>query len=232
MNNITINKILYDEDEIIQIEDKLYEYSFIYYLSLLIKDNKDFVNFSFGIDFIKKVDGDKGDQENGLKKMFLSKIILDFIFNYEGTKEKEEEELKKNKEKNIMYINENINEFNNYNLNLEKIKEISLEKLYLYILIELIENKKLENYDFAHDILTNLDFENIDLNLNMLEKLKTILNDERYINDYKIEDLEDFFMEKKINFYYILIKYIYLKILFSFIIFHYYTKQELQLLRF
>jgi len=80
--------------------------------------------------------------------------------------------------------------------------------------------------------LTNLDFENIDLNLNMLEKLKTILNDERYINDYKIEDLEDFFMEKKINFYYILIKYIYLKILFSFIIFHYYTKQELQLLRF
>ena len=43
------------------------------------------------------------------------------------------------------------------------------------------------------------------------------MNDEKYINDYKINDIEDFFEEKKINFYYILIKYIFKN---SFFIYH------------
>ena len=207
LDNKAINKILYDEEEIIQIENKKYEYSFIYYLSLLLKDNKDIVNFNFGIDFIKEIDNENNNQENELKKLFVSKILLDLIFNYDGIEENEE--LEKMKEKNKMYIIGNKNIFKKYSLNLEENEEISLEKLYINIIIELIKSKKLENYDFANDIFIKLDLENIDINQNMFEELKNILDDEKYINDYKMNNLEDFFVEKNINFYYILIKYIF-----------------------
>jgi len=202
-----IYEIMYQEEEVIPIESMKYDYSFIYYLSLLIKENKEMVNFNFRIDFIKEIDNENNNQENELKILFISRIILDLIYNYEGMEKNEE--LKEIKEKNKKYIIDNMEVFNKYNLNLENIEEISLEKLYLNILIELIENKKLENYDFANDILTKLDLENIDINKNMFKELKIILDDERYINDYKMNDIEDFFVEAKINFYFMLIKYIF-----------------------
>ena len=202
-----IYEIMYKEEEVIPIESKKYEYSFLYYLSLIIEENKEMVNFNFGIDFIKENDNDNKIQGNELQKLFVSRIILDLIYNYEGTEKNEE--LKEIKEKNKIYITNNIKLFKKYNLNLKNIEEISLESLYLNILIELIKNKKLENYDFIFDILTKLDLENIDLNQNMLKEIKNILDDERYINDYKMNNIEDFFFENKINFYYILIKYIF-----------------------
>ena len=199
-----INEILYQESKIITIENKKYDYPFLYYLSLLIKENEEIVNFNFGIDFIKEIDNENKNQENELKKLLVSRIILDLIYSYE---EEKNEEITKIEEKNKIYITDNINVFNKYNLNLENIEEISLDKLYLDIIFELIKRKKLENYDFANDILTKLDLENIDINQNMFEELKNILDDERYINDYKMDDIEDIFFEKKINFYYILILY-------------------------
>ena len=207
MDNKTIYEIMYQEEQAIPIESKKYEYSFIYYLSLLIIENKEMVNFTFGLDFIKEIDNENNNQENELKKLFISRIILDLIYSYEGIEKNEE--LKKIKEKNKLYVRDNIKVFNKYNLKSENIEEISLGKLYLDILIELIKNKKLEDYEFAYDILTKLDFENIDINQNMFEELKNILDDERYINDYKMNNIEDFFDKTKINFYYILIKYIF-----------------------
>ena len=186
-----IYEIMYKEEEVIPIESKKYEYSFLYYLSLIIEENKEMVNFNFGIDFIKENDNDNKIQGNELQKLFVSRIILDLIYNYEGTEKNEE--LKEIKEKNKIYITNNIKLFKKYNLNLKNIEEISLESLYLNILIELIKNKKLENYDFIFDILTKLDLENIDLNQNMLKEIKNILDDERYINDYKMNNIEDFF---------------------------------------
>ena len=209
LDNEEVYEIMYQEEQVIPIETKEYDYSFIYYLSLLIKENKEMVNFNFEIDFIKEIDNENNNQENELQKLLLSIIILDLIYSYEGMKKNEE--LKKIKEKNKSYITDNIKIFDKYNLNLENIEEISLEKLYLNILIELIKRKKLENYEFAYDILTKLDFENIDINKNMFEELKNILDDERYINDYKMKDIDDFFSPTKINFYFILIKYIFKK---------------------
>ena len=209
LDNEEVYEIMYQEEQVIPIETKEYDYSFIYYLSLLIKENKEMVNFNFEIDFIKEIDNENNNQENELQKLLLSIIILDLIYSYEGMKKNEE--LKKIKEKNKSYITDNIKIFDKYNLNLENIEEISLEKLYLNILIELIKRKKLENYEFAYDILTKLDFENIDINKNMFEELKNILDDERYINNYKMKDIDDFFSPTKINFYFILIKYIFKK---------------------
>ena len=201
-----IYEIMYKEEEVIPIESKKYEYSFLYYLSLIIEENKEMVNFNFGIDFIQEIDNENNNQENELQKLFVSRIILDLIYSYEGTEKNEE--LKDIKEKNKSYIADNIKVFNKYDLKLENNEEISLGKLYLDILIELIKNKKLENYEFAYDILTKLDFEDIDINQNMFEELKNILDDERYINDYKMINIEDFFVETKINFYYMLLEYI------------------------
>ena len=209
LDNKAIHDILSKEEEIIQIEEEIYEYSFIYYLSLLIKENKDIVNYDFGIDFIKVIDEKNKNQKNELKKLLVSKIILDLIFNYMGAKTKVEKELIHIKEKNTKYIENNKNFFNNYNLNLKNIEEISLGKLYLDIIIVLITNRKLENYDFAYDILIKLDLENIDINQNLFKELKNILDNEKYINDYKMNGIEDFFVESKINFYYMLIKYIF-----------------------
>jgi len=207
MDNKAIYEIMYQEEQVIPIENKKYEYSFIYYISLLIKENKEMVNFNFGLNFIKEIDNENNNQENELQKLFVSRIILDLIYSYEGIEKNEE--LKKIKEKNKMYVRDNIIVFNKYNLKLENIEEISLGKLYLEILIELIKNTKLENYEFANDILTKLDFQNIDINQYMFKELHNILDDERYIKDYKMNNIKDFFVETKINFYYILIKYIF-----------------------
>ena len=215
----TIFKILYQEEEIIQIEKKKYEYSFLYYLSLLIKDKEETVNFYFGLDLIKEIDNENENQKNEWKKLFVSRIILDLAFNYIGIKEDEDkdEELNKILKKNKKYIADNINIFDKNDLNLkiiEKIEEISLGKIYLEIIIELIRKKKLENYVLAQDLLIKLDLENIDINQNMLGELKNILVDEKYINDYEMNEIEDFFVEIKVNFYYILIKYIFKKSFF------------------
>ena len=215
----TIFKILYQEEEIIQIEKKKYEYSFLYYLSLLIKDKEETVNFYFGLDLIKEIDNENENQKNEWKKLFVSRIILDLAFNYIGIKEDEDkdEELNKILKKNKKYIADNINIFDKNDLNLKiigKIEEISLGKIYLEIIIELIRKKKLENYVLAQDLLIKLDLENIDINQNMLGELKNILVDEKYINDYEMNEIEDFFVEIKVNFYYILIKYIFKKSFF------------------
>jgi len=208
LDNKVINDILINEEEIIQIGKETYKYSFIFYLSLLIMEKKEIINYDFGID-LKVIDNENNNQENELKKLFISKIILDLIFNYKGAKVEVDEELREIEDKSIMYIVENEIIFRNYDLNLKNIKEISMEKIYLDIIIELITNKKLENYQLANDILNKLDLENIDINLEMLEELKIIFDDEKYINDYKMNDIEDFFVESKINFYYFLIKYIF-----------------------
>ena len=209
-DNKALFNILYQEEKIIQIVKKRYEYSFLYYLSLLIKDNEETVNFKFGIDFIKGIENENNNQKNELKKLLVSRIILDLYFNYEGIKEDEDEDEELNKifNNNKMYFTKHINIFKKYDLNLEKIEEKSLEIIYLDIIIELIKNKKLENYDSAHDLLIKLDLENIDINQNMLGELKKFLDDEKYINDYKLNEIEDFFVEIKVNFYYLLIKYI------------------------
>ena len=57
--------------------------------------------------------------------------------------------------------------------------------------------------------MNQLDLENIDINEFMFNKLSKILEDEKYIEKYKISNInDDLFNEKKINFHYILLKYI------------------------
>ena len=90
LDNEAIYEIMYQEEEVIPIENKEYDYSFIYYLSLLIKENKEMINFDFDIDFIKEIENENNNQENELQKLLLSRIILDLIYSYEGMEKNEE----------------------------------------------------------------------------------------------------------------------------------------------
>ena len=85
-----------------------------------------------------------------------------------------------------------------------------IDLMYIEIIVELIKQKKLENFEFTFDIIKQLNFEIIDITKIMLDKLYEILNNnEYYINDYIISNGKDLYNEKKLNFYFILINYIY-----------------------
>ena len=56
--------------------------SYYYYLSLLIRDNRDIINYSYSIEYIKKINDKfiKDDNSNKYSKIIMSKIILELIY--------------------------------------------------------------------------------------------------------------------------------------------------------
>ena len=56
----TIHNILYNDDQIINIkyEDKMKRLDYNFYLNLLIKDCPEIINYSYSIEFIKKINNE------------------------------------------------------------------------------------------------------------------------------------------------------------------------------
>jgi len=209
-----INRILENEDQIIEIiNNNKYDFKFYFYLTLLIEDNLDIVSYSYSYDLIRKLDTEIRDEKESIKKLIESKIILVLIFNFRGFNRNK---LLKNDLDNMeqFYI-ENIKnnkhiliEFN-IDLNEEEIDEISLEEIYEKIISYIIKNKKLEDYDYTYNIINQLGINVIDITEKMFDELSIILNNnESYINDYSISNTEDLLDIKKINFYFLLFKYL------------------------
>ena len=108
----------------------------------------------------------------------------------------------KNTKLNILNCGFNYSDFVDINNN----KYIKIDTIYINIIKSLIEGK---NFDNSFDVLKQLDFESIIITKEMFQKLKQILNDkENYIKDFIIINIFDLIDEKKINFNYILLKYI------------------------
>lgn len=89
---------------------------------------------------------------------------------------------------------------------------MSIEKIYIDIIIYIIKNNKLSDYDFCYDIIEQIDLELIDIQFmeseikfNKILEILDIKND--YIKNYVINYFEDIKDENKINCYYILMKY-------------------------
>ena len=207
-NKKMIHKILYDKEEIIFVESFEIKkpLTFYFYLDLLIKDNTTVVNYSYLIGFINKINMMKNniDKEKIYEKIIISKIIIDLINNYKETDNyNKEEEIIINKivEENEFIIKNNIGFLPN-NVN-ELLFSKNLDEIYIEILNELINQEK---FDGCEELIKNeLDLENINITKNMFEKLSIILNKNEY---YILNSYEDLNNEKKINFYYILFKYI------------------------
>jgi hypothetical protein len=212
LNNI--HKILYKNEEFITIKNdkKKISFSVYFYLILLIEYEKDLVNYKYSIDFIRDINTlNKNNNNEVLKQFVISKIIIILIDNYRQIDSKEdynEEELKVMEAENNGIINKNKNLIKNLNIVLnDDITEI--KDMYAEIIISLIQNNISDEY-FILNIINQLELENISITKTILDKLNSKFdNIKNFKNDYLILGVNDLLCDKKINFYYILLKFIY-----------------------
>jgi len=207
-----INPLLYEFDKIINLDyDKVDNISYYFYLTLLIENNPNVIDYYFSIQFIKNINKNNINNNNNIKKILLSKIIIDLIKYYRGLEESENnlEEIKKIEDFNIKIIKNNKNALKELNLNfsIKEIKSKTIEEIYLEIIISLIKNK-LENYQYIENIIKQLDIESIIITRKLFIGIKALLDNKETDNKYMISKENDLFDNKKIALYYILLKYI------------------------
>ena len=213
-----IHKILYDAEELIDIKfDKTKnDLAYNFYLNLLINDNTTITNYSYSLDFINELNNEKKLKEETelYKSIFYAKCIIDLINNFkqlDDYDDENEDKLNIIKGDNEKYIKEKINIFNDIiNINEKDFKSNKMDEIFSDIINSLIINEKNKDYEFICDIINQLELENIDITKNIFEQMKKILDKENNkIQKYIIIKKEDLFKEIKINFYYILLKYIF-----------------------
>ena len=211
-----IEDILYYNEEIINLDNILIEdiINNYFYLDLLIRGNDNIINYNFSINLVKNINKLlKKDNNFLIKKVIISKIIIDLINYYKQTdnydEDEEEEELKKIEEENEYYIKNNLYIFNDLNLNytVYDIKKKKIDLIYIEIIIALIIEKKFDDYEYTESILNQLDMENINLTETMVKELFKLFNcnDKNIMNYYNFENINN---QNTINFYYLLFKYI------------------------
>ncbi len=218
INKDRLHDQLYENEEFlkIDIEIKDKKISQYIYLCLLIEDRAEVCNYQYLFELISKLnDIQRGEKEKILKKIIMAKMILSLVDNYRQIDNNEdnkgEEELDKisNFNKNILTDNDNITKLNQYKLKIEDINLKKIEEIYLIIIKYLIENSKLEDFEFIENIINQIELESIFLTKLMLNELNIILTKEKeYIKKYEIISFDDIFDKSKIYFYYNLIKYI------------------------
>ena len=214
-NRKNIEQILYDSEEAIKINSNMIKsISNYFYLTLLINQaNPEIIYYEYSFNFIKEINVLKSN--NGfLGDIILSKTILELIRYFNGMEEYEkinENELIEMMNNNINKIKENIQNIKELNLksNQDNISQINIDEIYIDIINSLIKTNKIDDFEYTYNIINQLDLENISITEKMFNDLSKVLDvNKNYLNDYKIEKIEDLFINKKINFYFILIKYI------------------------
>ena len=219
-NERIIAKILYDFEKFISIDEEyanyFHEFENWFYLDLLILSNPTIINYSLSKIFILKIDKNIIFSQHKLFLIFKSKIAIDSINNYkesdsynESLDEKELDEIEKNCKKNIKnYFNEL--EKIGISFKEEDIYSLRIDEIYWDILASLIKANKFCDYGYTYRIIVELNLEKINITKIIFDELSKTLNmDEEYIKPYIVTKREDLFDIKIINFYYLLIKYIF-----------------------
>ena len=201
-----IHKILYEFDKNIKItyeDEKQKSLAFNFYLNLLINDNTEITNYTYSFDYINKLNDEQKKIKEKYKLILNAKIILDLINNFKNTDEYNEDEHEELLE-NIEIENKKL-----LNINIIFDETKNLNDIYTEIIVGLIKNRKFEDYEYTLNILNQLDLNQIDLTDEMFQELYNFFqSNERIINDYMIINENDLYDEKKLNFNYILFKYI------------------------
>ena len=230
-----IQSILYKKDEIIYFDyddkynnyfikinqekleiEKNNEIVFLFYISLLMKYNQNIVNFSFSISLINKINSINNiDINNIYKNIIISKIILELINYYrnihileEQNSNLEKENLNEIERNNNIIIENYIHYFEDIGFKITKnvLKLENIDFIYAKIINILL---KTNNYDLSQKIIEELNLENINITKTMFNEISKILSsNDSYINVYRLTTFDDLFDSKKIDFYYILFKYI------------------------
>ena len=214
-NKTNIHKILYETDNIIYLDYFYKNIGSYFYLDLLISDIKNIVNYSYPLNFIQKIVNYSGKILKIVNKLIFARIIINLLYNYKQTdiynEKEEEDELNKIENNDKSLIKNNIKIFKDFGLNFTENDFVKkkIDELYIEIIIGLIKKHKFEDYEYVHDIFEQLDLENIDITKHMFDKLYKILSKvDNCIKEYLIKNEDDLMEIKKINFYYILIKYV------------------------
>ena len=219
LNRNSINNMLYNNDRLIALDEKEMEenISYFLYLSLLMRENQNTINisnYSYTIEYIKNLNKNQKNNNNIYKKLLISKVILDLIKNYKAIDEYNRNSIEGEKieKENIEIIKKNLSWLEKLNLNFDEkyIKSKNIDEIYIEIIQSLIFQKKFEDYEFSHNILTQLELKSIDITGKIFYNIKTILESKNNncIGNYLISKESDIFDVKKINFYYILIYFI------------------------
>ena len=215
-----VQNLLYDFDKIINIDSiDNFKFSDIFYLILLINEDKNFVTYKYSFDFINNLETifKMDDSKNDLIK---SKIIYELTKNLESNKDNKNIEKTKIKFKDSFGEIEGLNVYDNKTVNVNIIfDKKNLDEIYGDILDALIRTNNFVDYKFSYNIIKKLDLENIYITETIFNKLFKTFNNEDSVKNYVINFIKDDINNKiiddlnnnenKINFYYILFKYIF-----------------------
>ena len=213
-----IHHILYFSEELIKLNNigENINLNNLFYLNLLIMDDLSIINYIYSLNDIKVINNINNTNNNILKKLIISKIIINLIYNYKGIyssdEETDKEELKKIENFNISLIKDNKDILKEFDIDLNEFEKIStkIDQIYSLIIISLLKNRKFEDFEYSYGIIRQLELDSIIITKYMFDELYNILSkDESYINDYKIRTIDDLFSINKLNFYFILLKYIF-----------------------
>ena len=205
----SVHKYLYDSEKCIELKDGTENLSYYFYLILLINDNKGLFNYIYSFRYIQIIN-DKNKNNNDIyNKVIMSKIILELINNYLQFEE-DNNDIINLKDENNNIIDNNIHIFNELNLYWNnEYKKLNVENIYLDIIKSLIKNNKFEDYNYTYNILRQLEIESIEISKIFSNKIYNIFIEyENIIKKYYISQEDDLYDNKKINFYFILLKYI------------------------
>ena len=205
--------LLYDSDKNININSSdNFNLSDLFYLILLIVENRKFVTFDYSLDFIKDFKND-----NTKNAFIKSKIIYDLyisnpmrnIYNKKTNLENKFNEFIKNLSNNSLGIIKDLDVYNNEDLT-KIIFGKKIDEIYGDIIVALIRTNKIVNYKYSIKLINQLDLENIDITETIFNKLSEILNNNNSVKkSYEINDINKLNDDKdKVTFYYILFKYI------------------------
>ena len=224
-----IHKLFYDKDYVHDVDKKdLYQknneidLSELFYFQLLIKDEPEIINYKYTIDYIFEINNKmfNNSNEDSIKDLIVSKIIVDLIYNYLNDDNNESEEEEQNKlldlkEKKIDIIKKildqndiakNLEQKNNEKYTYNEILEMNVDEIYADIINLLIKNNYFSDYSKTKNILEELNLESIALTKEMYKNIKEVLvENNEYLVNYEIDESPT---EEKINFYYLLKKYI------------------------
>ena len=153
------------------------------------------------------------NKKNSNPKLIYSKIILDLIENYKhiGEYYYNKNEIDDLEKENMNIIKDNINIYSELGLNFDTkvLKSKNIDEIYAEIIKTLIKKEKLENYEYTYNIIKQMDLESIDITEKIYGEIYNLLDENKnYVKEYLVIKEEDLFNYKKINFYYILLKYI------------------------
>jgi len=225
-------KILYDLDTKFTFDKKDLDninssvnLSELFYLSLLLSFTKEnAINYDYPFEYCSIIyNYTEKNNLSHIQKIIMSKIVMDLYDYYECILDEDEDnsedinkykkEINENKKKSKNMIEYRLEELEKENLKIDfEYDKKNIEYFYAQIIISLIKGNKFNDYEYCYDIINQLDLENIYITENIYKELSKFFNNQNnqndYINKYTIDKNDDCLDEVKINFYYILFKYI------------------------